>query len=218
MKLSIRAAAYRLILPPSRHDLLKEFRVLVLDSHPLLPVATEIRAALDQLENRLAAVARSSSLLPDLAESARLHTCESAWGPGADRHGKPLTSLIWAGSFHGADPQSRCAIRSSRLRSARFTAAWDNSQRVQVWRRPLCRQSQIFAPHGIRVRRSPAESVAPADGSRRSPPTPGALEHRFSRCVRAARPTFRQAGVAPQNHRHAGRVPVEAPSPCARVA
>ena len=72
------ALAYRLTLPPARHGALKDFRVLVLDSHPLLPVASEIRAALDQLAGRLSAtgakVARSSSLLPDLAESARLHT------------------------------------------------------------------------------------------------------------------------------------------------
>lgn len=72
------AAAYRLQLPPPRHGVLKEFRVLVLDSHPLLPVAQEIRDTIDQLANRLSAtgatVARSSSLLPDLAESARLHT------------------------------------------------------------------------------------------------------------------------------------------------
>jgi amidase len=72
------AAAYRLMLPPSRHSALKDFRVLVIDSHPLLPVEGEIRTALDQLANRLAAfgakVARSSPLLPDLAESARLHT------------------------------------------------------------------------------------------------------------------------------------------------
>jgi amidase len=72
------ALAYRLTLPPARHGALKDFRVLVLDSHPLLPVASEIRAALDQLAGRLsttgAKVARSSSLLPDLAEAARLHT------------------------------------------------------------------------------------------------------------------------------------------------
>lgn len=72
------ATAYRLVLPTARHETLKDFRVLVLDSHPLLPVAGEIRAALDQLASRLAKaganVARSSSLVPDLAESARLHT------------------------------------------------------------------------------------------------------------------------------------------------
>ena len=72
------ALAYRLTLPPARHGALKDFRVLMLDSHPLLPVASEIRAVLDQLAGRLSAtgakVARSSSLLPDLAEFARLHT------------------------------------------------------------------------------------------------------------------------------------------------
>ena len=72
------AGAYRLYLPPARHTNLRSFRVLVVDSHPLLPVAGEIRGALDQLAGRLtvtgAMVARSSTLLPDLAESARLHT------------------------------------------------------------------------------------------------------------------------------------------------
>jgi amidase len=72
------AGAYRLSLPPARHSDLRSYRVLVIDDHPLLPVAGEIRGALDQLANRLgktgATVARSSKLLPDLAESARLHT------------------------------------------------------------------------------------------------------------------------------------------------
>jgi amidase len=72
------AGAYRLSLPPARHADLRSHRVLVIDSHPLLPVASDIRAALDQLAGRLTAagatVARSSALLPDLAESARLHT------------------------------------------------------------------------------------------------------------------------------------------------
>ncbi|MHC2332752.1 amidase [Bradyrhizobium sp. USDA 4454] len=72
------AVAYRLALPPPRHEALRDFRVLLIDDHPLLPVAGEIRQALDQLGRRLGkagtAVARASPLLPDLAESARLHT------------------------------------------------------------------------------------------------------------------------------------------------
>lgn len=72
------ATAYQLSLPPARHDHLKAFRVLVIDDHPLLPVANDIRVALGRLADRLAAmgasVARSSPLVPDLAESARLHT------------------------------------------------------------------------------------------------------------------------------------------------
>ena len=65
-------------MPSARRPNLRSYRVLVLDDHPLMPVATDIRAALDRLANRLAAtgavVKRSSPLLPDLANSARLHT------------------------------------------------------------------------------------------------------------------------------------------------
>jgi amidase len=72
------AGAYRLSLPPARRSGLRGSRVLVIDDHPLLPVASEIRTALDQLAGNLskagATVARSSKLLPDLAQSAKLHT------------------------------------------------------------------------------------------------------------------------------------------------
>ncbi|HUJ88402.1 MAG TPA: amidase [Burkholderiales bacterium] len=68
---------YRLALPAPRHARIEEFRVLVLDSHPLLPAAASVRAALDALAGRLAKsgarVARESSLLPDLADSTRLY-------------------------------------------------------------------------------------------------------------------------------------------------
>lgn len=69
--------AYRLDLPPPRHQRLGDHRVLILDSHPLLPTATAVRAAIDALAERLAAagarVARTSPLLPDLADGARLY-------------------------------------------------------------------------------------------------------------------------------------------------
>jgi amidase len=69
------AVAYRLALPPPRHADLKSFRVLVLDTHPLLPTANSIRAALaglsDQLARSGATIAHASPLLPDLARMAR---------------------------------------------------------------------------------------------------------------------------------------------------
>src|SRR5262245_2385036 len=37
--------AYRLILPPSRREALRDFRVIVLHEHPLLPTANSVRAA-----------------------------------------------------------------------------------------------------------------------------------------------------------------------------
>jgi amidase len=70
--------AYRLALPGPRHDALREFRVLVIDTHPLIPTAASVRTALDQLADRLhkagAKVARTSPLLPDLAAAGRLYT------------------------------------------------------------------------------------------------------------------------------------------------
>jgi amidase len=69
--------AYRVALPKARHTALKDFRVLVIDEHPLLPTDASVRAALDRLAQQLlkagSKVARQSPLLPDLAASARLY-------------------------------------------------------------------------------------------------------------------------------------------------
>jgi amidase len=69
--------AYRLALPPARHDALHDYRVLVIDTHPLLPSAASVRVAIEGLAERLAKagvkVARGSALLPDLANGARLY-------------------------------------------------------------------------------------------------------------------------------------------------
>jgi amidase len=68
---------YRLELPRARHDNLSSFRVLVIDTHPLMPTDSTVRAAIDRLSERLAKagaiVARSSPSLPSLSESARLY-------------------------------------------------------------------------------------------------------------------------------------------------
>jgi amidase len=68
---------YRLALRPPRHDDLKSFRVLVINTHPLMPTASAVRGALDRLSERLARasvkVEYASPLLPDLAESARIY-------------------------------------------------------------------------------------------------------------------------------------------------
>ena len=68
---------YRLALPAPRHDQLMNFRILVIDTHPLMPTGDAVRSAIGRLADRLdkseARVARSSTLLPDLAESARLY-------------------------------------------------------------------------------------------------------------------------------------------------
>jgi amidase len=67
------AAAYRLDLRPPRHDRLADYRVLVMDSHPLAPVDSEIRAAIaslaGELRKRGAKVADRTDLLPDLVNA-----------------------------------------------------------------------------------------------------------------------------------------------------
>jgi amidase len=72
------AAAYRLALRPPRHQDLKAYRVLAVDTHPLLPTASSVRTGLDRLAGRLASagarVERASPLLPDLAAIARTYT------------------------------------------------------------------------------------------------------------------------------------------------
>jgi amidase len=71
------ARAYRLELPPPRHAALRDFRVLVLDEHPLVPTAAAVRAPIARLAARLEAVgakvAHRSDLLPDLALAARIY-------------------------------------------------------------------------------------------------------------------------------------------------
>src|SRR5580698_2350750 len=70
-------AGYRLELPPARHDNLSEFRVLVIDSHPLMPASDVVRTAIARLAERIARsgarVAHSSALLPNLTDSAGLY-------------------------------------------------------------------------------------------------------------------------------------------------
>lgn len=70
--------AYDVRLPPARHERLCDFRVLVLDEHPLLPTGSAVRAGVERVAGALAdsgaRVERHSALLPDLAEAAVLYT------------------------------------------------------------------------------------------------------------------------------------------------
>ncbi|MFD6294939.1 amidase [Streptomyces sp. NPDC060235] len=73
-----RGVAYRATLPPARHERLDDFRVLVLDRHPLLPTGTAVRAGVNRVADVLVAagarVERHTPLLPDLTEAAVLYT------------------------------------------------------------------------------------------------------------------------------------------------
>jgi len=86
------ARGYRLDLLPPRGAELSDFRVLVLDSHPLAAVDAEVLAPLNDLVSRLESlgveVSRKTQLLPDLAAAqqiylAMLGTITSRGRPGA---------------------------------------------------------------------------------------------------------------------------------------
>jgi amidase len=68
---------YKLALPPPRHSELKDFRVLVIGSDPILPANKDVRGAIEKLADNLArsgaSVARQSPLWPDFADSSRLY-------------------------------------------------------------------------------------------------------------------------------------------------
>jgi amidase len=69
--------AYRLELPPPRHRELKDFRLLVIDTDPVMPTGKVVRANINELAADLgkagAKIERSSPLLPDFAASTRLY-------------------------------------------------------------------------------------------------------------------------------------------------
>ncbi|MFE6686282.1 amidase [Streptomyces sp. NPDC057743] len=69
--------AHDVRLPPARHERLSDFRVLVLDQHPLIPTGAAVRAGLNRVADALvdggARVERHSPLLPDLTEAALLY-------------------------------------------------------------------------------------------------------------------------------------------------
>ena len=113
---------YRLDLPQARHDDIRAFRILIVDSHPLAAVDSEIRQALHDLAARLTAegakVAYESDLIPDLtaAQSAywtllttvmsRGGPPQAALGPGA------ISAHDW---MNALDAQLDCRRRWGRL-------------------------------------------------------------------------------------------------------
>jgi amidase len=69
--------ANQLTLPASRHRELTDFRVLLIDTDPVMPTASSVRSAIGTLAQNLGkagvTVTRTSPLLPDFAASSRLY-------------------------------------------------------------------------------------------------------------------------------------------------
>jgi amidase len=107
--------AYDVTLPPARHERLGDFRVLVLEEHPLIPTGSAVRAGVHRVADALvgsgARVERHSALLPDLTEAATLYTQLLFSGSVArfpvDAYGKLRTRAAGL----SADDQSLDAVR-----------------------------------------------------------------------------------------------------------
>jgi amidase len=123
---------YKLALPPPRHDRLTEFRVLVIDTHPLCPTANSVRAALDSLADRLAkrgcTTSRSNSLMPDLARTTRNYVELLAAFSAADQ--SPEARLRDEAAASALSPDN-LSIDAAWLRGITMShAAWEHTSHI----------------------------------------------------------------------------------------
>ena len=124
---------YKLALLPPRHDKLADFRVLVIDTHPLCPTAASVAAALDGLADRLAklgcTVLRSSSKMPDLARTTRNYVELLAAFSSADL--APDERLRVEAAAQALSPDD-LSISAARLRGQTMShAAWIRTSRIR---------------------------------------------------------------------------------------
>ena len=111
------ATAYRLALPNSRQSELKNFRVLVIDEHPLLPTSRDVRAALDRIVEKIgkagAKIVRSSPLVPDLALQGRIFARLLTSAFGTDM---PESAYARFQDIAKSIPSTDTSLQSERLR------------------------------------------------------------------------------------------------------
>jgi amidase len=147
------ALGYKLVLPPPRHADLRDFRVLVIDEHPLLPVAANIRAALDTVAERLAkhgvTVARTSPLLPDLTRVGRTFVQMLAAIFAADYPDDVYARLQ---SRAAALPPEATSVASTRLRGNVMSyREWVKADRMRIgitdrWQRLFREWDVVLCP------------------------------------------------------------------------
>jgi amidase len=114
--------AHRLALPPARHARLGDYRVLVLDEHPLIATGSAVRAGVNRVAAALADsgahVQRHTPLLPDLTEAAMLYMRLLISGSVARFPIGSDEELRARAAGLGADDQSLDAVR---LRAMMFS-------------------------------------------------------------------------------------------------
>jgi amidase len=124
---------YKLALPPPRHDKLADFRVLVIDKHPLCPTAASISAALDGLADRLTklgcTVLRTSPKMPDVARTTRNYVELLSAFFGADT--SPEERLRFEAAAQALSPDD-LSLPAAFLRGRTMShAAWIRTSRIR---------------------------------------------------------------------------------------
>ncbi|HEV3500613.1 MAG TPA: amidase [Bradyrhizobium sp.] len=123
------AVAYSLRLPATRHLKLRDFRIFVIDEHPLLPTESSIRAAIASLVGRLekagCTVSRADPKLPDLSTIGALYETVLMSFMGAD-----LSEDEYARAR--SDAQSESAKSADRI-SAAIARGMVLSHRDWIW-------------------------------------------------------------------------------------
>jgi len=124
---------YRLALPEPRHAALADYRVLVLDVHPLCLTAGSIAAALDGLSERLAnlgcSVTRRHPGMPNLARTTRDYAELLAAFFGADL---PAEESLRLGAAARALPPENLSLPAAELRGFTMShPAWIGTSRIR---------------------------------------------------------------------------------------
>jgi amidase len=131
---AVAATAYRLALPPPRHERLADFRVLVLGEHPLLQVSAEVGAALQRFADRLAAtgctLSTTSPLVPDLRAVAATYTTLLMSFFGADLPEADYRAMQAAAARLSPDDRSAAALQTRGL--ALSHRDWIHADRVRA--------------------------------------------------------------------------------------
>ncbi|MBF6080012.1 amidase [Nocardia cyriacigeorgica] len=145
--------AYDLALPPPRHQRLSDFRVLIIEDHPLIPTGSAVRAGVNRVAEALAhegaRIERHSPLLPDPAEAATIYMTlmmsNAAAGLPLDAYQQLHTE---AAALDGNDHSLDAARLRGMVLSHRDWVAADHRRELhrQGWRRLFAEFDAVVCP------------------------------------------------------------------------
>jgi amidase len=141
------ATAYRLALPAPRHRALREFRVLLLDTHPMVPTSSDIRRALTDLGNRLeregCTVGRTVEEIPEMTDLTQTFAALLMSMLGVDTPEGSYAAASARSKKEGGNPQDRSMTMSHR------EWVWLDRHRLELsacWRKTFERWDVVACP------------------------------------------------------------------------